>query len=145
MTSPGVVLAALCLALMTGAASNAQGTGATAPALALKGYDVVSYFEESRPVKGVPGYRQEWDGVRYHFSSAGHKATFTADPDRYAPQFASLCAIAVSRGKKVEADPEVWKIIDGKLYVFASTKAREIAEKDPAVLDRSHQNWTTLK
>ena len=31
---------------------------------------------------------------------------------------------------KAEADPTVWKIVDGKLYVFSSTQAREKFEQD---------------
>ena len=139
------IVAVLSITLICGASAYAQDPTAAAPALALKGYDTVSYFKNNGPVKGLPEFRHDWDGVRYQFSSAQYKAAFTADPDRYTPQFAALCATGVSMGKKVEADPNVWKIVDGKLYVFSSTKAREMAEKDPAVLDRSRELWPRLK
>src|SRR6266446_4122172 len=41
-----------------------------------------------------------------------------ADPARYAPQFGNFCAMALSKGEIVVADPENWLISDGKLYVF---------------------------
>lgn len=131
---------ALSLLVLPGAAS-AQGTGNLEPRVVLKGYDAVAYFTEQKPVKGTPEYRQDFDGARYHFSSARHRDAFAADPDRYAPQFAGLCAAALSMGNTYEADPTAWKIVDGKLYVFRSQKGLEMAEKDPTILARSRENW----
>ncbi len=122
-------------------AASAQGTGSPEPRVVLKGYDPVAYFTEQRPVKGSSEYRQDYDGVRYHFSSAKNRDTFATDPDRYAPQFAGLCAAALSMGNTYEADPTAWKIVDGKLYVFRSQKGLEMAEKDPTVLTRARENW----
>ncbi|MEO5676957.1 MAG: YHS domain-containing (seleno)protein [Usitatibacter sp.] len=113
--------------------------------MALKGYDTVAYFTDNKPVKGAPEYRQDFDGLRYHFSSARNRSTFSADPDHFAPQFAANCAVSVSKGRRVEADPNVWKIVDGKLFVFASPKALEMAEKDPTILQRAQQDWAASK
>jgi YHS domain-containing protein len=145
MTAVRTILLALPVALMAAAASLAQGGDAATPAVSLKGYDVVAYFAEGRPVKGSPEFRQDWDGIAYHFASEQHRAAFAANPDRYTPQFTALCATGVSMGKKVEADPNVWKIVDGKLYLFSSAKAREMAERDSSLLTRSHEIWPTLK
>src|SRR5256885_11678946 len=38
------------------------------------------------------------------FRSAEHRATFAADPERYAPQYAGFCAGGVSKGYKVEPE-----------------------------------------
>ena len=46
---------------------------------------------------------------------------------------------------KAEADPTVWKIVDGKLYVFSSTQAREMFEQDASMLAKSQQNWQKHK
>lgn len=128
-----LMLAAACLC---GGAVLAQS--AAQPRVVLKGYDPVAYFTESRPVKGAPQHGLEFDGERYHFASAANRATFHADPDRYAPQFAGMCAVGVSMGKAVEADPTVWKIVDGKLYVFSSSRGLAAYEKNPALLDKAH-------
>lgn len=87
-------------------------------ALAIKGYDPVAYFTVGKPMKGGPEFAHDWDEQRYHFSSTQHRDLFKADPLRYAPQFANFCAISLSRGKVVEADPENWLVADGKLYIF---------------------------
>lgn len=119
----------------------AQSTSGAEARVALKGYDPVAYFTEQRPVKGTPAFRQDFDGERYHFATARNRATFNADPDRYSPQFAAMCAVGVGMGKRVEADPNVWKIVDGKLYVFSSPAALESAEKNPALLAKSRESW----
>ena len=134
-----------CIALISSTSAQTPGPGANAPTLALKGFDPVAYFTDGRPVKGSPGFQHDWDDARYRFSSAQHRAAFVADPERYAPQFGALCATGLSIGKQITADPTIWKIVDGKLYVFSSAKAREMADKDPALLERSRQSQLNKK
>src|SRR3954469_19568927 len=86
--------------------------------LAIKGYDPVAYFTDGKPVGGLPEIEYKWDEYRYRFSSVEHRELFKADPVRYAPQFGNFCAMALSKGEIVVADPENWLISDGKLYVF---------------------------
>jgi YHS domain-containing protein len=105
----------------------------------------VAYFTDGKPVKGAPEINYDFDDGRYLFSSATHRTTFAASPERYSPQFDGLCATGIAMGMKAEADPSVWKIVDGKLYVFSSPKARAMAEKDPALLERSRKAWQERK
>jgi hypothetical protein len=86
--------------------------------LAIKGYDPVAYFTTGSPARGLPEFEYEWDEHRYRFTRTEHRELFKANPVRYAPQFANFCAMALSKGELVEADPENWLIADGKLYVF---------------------------
>jgi hypothetical protein len=86
--------------------------------LAIKGYDPVAYFVFGKPTPGLPSIEYEWDEHRYRFSSEEHRELFKADPVRYAPQFAQFCAMALSRGEIVEANPEFWLVIDNNLYIF---------------------------
>jgi len=66
----------------------------------------------------LPAIEYEWDEHLWRFSSAEHRELFKADPVRYAPQFGNFCAMALSKGEIVVADPENWLISDSKLYVF---------------------------
>jgi len=56
-----------------------------------------------------------------------------------------LCATGLSMGMKTAADPNVWKIVDGKLYVFSSVEAMQMVDKDPTILTRSHEGWKKKK
>jgi hypothetical protein len=86
--------------------------------LAIKGYDPVAYFTEGKPTPGVPAFEYEWDEHVWRFSSAKHRELFKSDPAQYAPQFGNYCAMALSMGQVVIADPKNWLISDSKLYVF---------------------------
>jgi YHS domain-containing protein len=86
--------------------------------VAIKGYDPVAYFTLGRPVRGHADLEFEWDARRYRFSSEAHRERFRTDPVRYAPQFPDLCAMSLTRGEVVDANPEYWLIADGKLYMF---------------------------
>jgi len=100
--------------------------------LAIKGYDPVAYFTDGRPVHGLPDIEYEWDDYRYRFSNAEHREIFKADPARYAPQFGNFCAMALSKGELVEADPENWLISDGKLYIFGKVVGPGLFQRDLA-------------
>jgi YHS domain-containing protein len=128
-------------ALLLGGASLARADDAHAPAVALKGVDPVTYFNPGKPAKGEAGISYEFDDARYLFVSEKNRATFAADPERYAPQFGGLCAAGLSAGAHATADPRVFKIVDGKLYVFSSVAARAKADKDATMLKRAQEVW----
>jgi YHS domain-containing protein len=87
-------------------------------AVALQGYDAVSYFSK-KPVKGKVDFSTVYEGIKYLFTSASNLEIFKKNPERYEPQFGGWCAYAMGKkGEKVEVDPETFKIIDGKLYLF---------------------------
>lgn len=86
--------------------------------LAIKGYDPVAYFTDGKPMRGLPEFEYQWDDYRWQFASASHRDMFRADPVRYAPQFGNYCAMALSLGQIVVANPKNWLISDGKLFVF---------------------------
>ncbi|MGS2740885.1 hypothetical protein [Sinomicrobium sp. M5D2P17] len=47
---------------------------------------------------------------------------FKTDPEKYAPQYRGWCACAMGdSGEKVSVDPEILKILDGRLYLFYHT------------------------
>jgi YHS domain-containing protein len=113
--------------------------------LAIKGYDPVAYFTDGKPTRGVPEIEYAWNGLRYRFSRAEHRELFKSDPVRYAPQFGNYCAMALSKGELVEADPENWLISDGKLYVFGKPVGPELFRKDLAGnIAKANRNRTLL-
>jgi YHS domain-containing protein len=114
--------------------------------VALGGYDPVSYFTEPKPVKGTSEFTFAFDDTVYWFASADHRASFAADPERYAPQFDGYCAITLSRGTRAEADPEAYAIRDGKLYVFQLKKGvQKFAAEAPEIIAKATDNWQTTR
>jgi YHS domain-containing protein len=139
------IFLASAFVLVPVAASHGQSVPASSLRVVLKGHDPVAYFTESKAVMGAKDIAYDWDEARYQFSSARNRQMFSSNPDRYSPQFDGLCATGLATGLKAEADPNVWKIVEGKLYVFSSPQAREMAEKDPNILARSHAAWKASK
>lgn len=124
----------------------AQGAkSSSAERVALKGYDPVAYFTDGRPVKGSPEFSASFDGTAYQFKNAQHRAMFVADPDRYAPQYKAFCAITISRGAKMEVDPEAWTIWNGKLYMFAGQQGVAMfKEQAAAIVAKADESWPAV-
>src|SRR5688572_25125923 len=87
--------------------------------LAIEGYDPVSYFTKQNAVKGQASIVATHNGIIYRFESQANKTAFLASPTKYEPQYGGWCAYAMgASGEKVEVDPETFKIVDGRLYLF---------------------------
>ncbi|MDZ7591263.1 MAG: YHS domain-containing (seleno)protein [Rubrivivax sp.] len=137
------LLAFMAWTFFVSGSAHAQGTAE--PGLALRGMDVVSYFQAGGPVKGQAAMRHDFDGARYLFSSAQNKAAFVADPDRYLPQFAGLCTSGLSKGFIGDGDPTVWKIVAGKLYLFSTAERMPADAQASETIARANQNWAQRK
>jgi len=124
----------------------AQGTPPAGERIGLKGYDPVAYFADGKARPGAPEFEYTWDGVRYRFASAAHRDLFKANPEKYAPQFGGSCTMNMSNGVRREADPTVWVISNGNLYVFAGSGGAERFRQDPQVAaTKAATNWKNLK
>jgi YHS domain-containing protein len=112
----------------------------------VKGYDLVSYFDQKKPMKGDPKYSYQYNGVKYDFISTGHLALFVKNPEAYLPQYGGYCAVGASMGHKADIDPESWAVIDGKLYLNSSKGAQKLFNKDPhSAISKADANWSKLK
>lgn len=92
---------------------------------AIEGYDPVAYFTLNKALKGKQQFSHQWNGEKWLFISEQHRDLFISNPDKYAPQFNGFCANGLSDGHAIEANPENWRIIDGKLYLFFSEYGRD--------------------
>ena len=87
-----------------------------ADGIALRGHDPVSYFENDYPKPGLKAFSAEHDGARYLFASPENRDKFLATPNRFSPQFGGYCAYGVRVGRKFDIDPDVYRVVDDKLY-----------------------------
>jgi YHS domain-containing protein len=123
-----------------------DGTG-----YAVSGYDVVAYFDlpqskvGSAQPKAVPGRTElttKYNGATFAFSSAANLERFLANPAKYAPQYDGHCAYGVAVGNKVPGNPNLWRIVGGKLYLNITKAVSKTWEKDiPGYLKQSGSNW----
>ncbi|MGK4569409.1 YHS domain-containing (seleno)protein [Flavobacterium sp. 3HN19-14] len=87
--------------------------------VAIQGYDPVAYFKQGKAVKGKKEIASSYEGAIYYFATQADKDAFAKNPAGYEPQYGGWCAYAMgANGEKVEIDPETFKIIEGKLYLF---------------------------
>jgi YHS domain-containing protein len=103
--------------------------------------DVVSYFQPGGPVRGQPALAQDFDGARYLFSSAENRAAFVADPDRYLPQFGGLCTTGLSAGFIGQGRADLWRIVDGRLFLFSAVGHERAMGREAEVTARARHNW----
>lgn len=109
---------------------------------AIEKYDPVAYFEAGQAVKGKDAFTFEWHNKIWHFSTEENRDLFAAKPEKYAPQYDGYCAWAMTEARKAETDPQVWKIVDGKLYLNCSREAYEKWSKDIAGnIKKADKNW----
>ena len=67
----------------------------------------------------VPELKTTHKGVVYQFASQANLNKFKTAPDTFEPAYGGWCAFAMGEsGEKVKVDPETFKIMDGKLYLF---------------------------
>jgi len=87
--------------------------------VAVGGYDPVAYFKSNKAIKGKKDLSVYNQGVIYYFSSVENKEEFKKNPAKYEPEYGGWCAYAMgAKGEKVSVDPETFKIVNGKLYLF---------------------------
>ena len=112
--------------------------------LALGGYDPISYVD-GVPAPGTDQQTSKHAGATYRFASPEHKLKFDTDPDGHVPRYGGYCAFAASQNRLTPGDPQVWRIIDGQLLLFANTDFRDQFEKDPqGNRQKADANWPGL-
>jgi YHS domain-containing protein len=148
-----IAAAASALTLATAAFAGPQYIDSTG--YAVSGYDVVAYFDldqapvgEGQPA-GVPGnaaYTADYNGAKFAFSSAENRDRFVADPAKFAPQYDGHCAYGVSKGGKVPGNPNLWRIVDGKLYLNITQNVVGFWEEDiSGNINLAENNWASIE
>lgn len=113
---------------------------------ALSGYDAVSYFTESAPVRGSGMHTHRHNGQDYLFASAESLNTFKKSPEKYIPQFGGYCAFGTAMGKKFHADPTVYSVVNGKLYLNLNKDIQaKWNEKQAVMIQDADKNWKSIR
>lgn len=119
---------------------------AKADTLAVSGFDVVSYFTgDGVPVEGSEEFTVRYQGYDYRFASEDNAKAFIEDPAKYAPAYGGYCAWAIGANDALApGDPNVYKIVDGTLYLNFSEDVATRWNKDiPGFIAKADVNYPT--
>ena len=118
---------------------------------AISGHDVVAYFDlEQAPVgedqpEAVPGRKDitaEYNGATWAFASEENREKFVANPEKYVPAYDGHCAYGVAAGGQVPANPDLWRIVDGQLYLNITENVVGFWEENiPGNIEKAQSNW----
>ena len=116
--------------------------------VAIEGYDPVSYFS-GEPLEGTDKFQFAYKGITYQFVNATNLNKFKSDPSNYEPAYGGWCAYAMGEsGEKVKIDPETYKILDGKLYLFyhfwGNNTLEAWSKNEKALKAKGDQNWKNI-
>ncbi len=115
---------------------------------AVSGYDVVAYFDGAQPgpKPGRADITAEWNGATWAFATEENRERFLADPAAYAPAYDGHCAFGVAKGGKVPGDPQLWRVVDGRLYLNLQPSVQEMWLEDvPGNIAAAEANWPGIE
>ena len=116
--------------------------------IAIEGYDPVSYFD-NKPTEGKEDLKFNHKGISYLFTSTANLNKFKVNPEKYEPAYGGWCAYAMGEsGEKVKVDPETYKILDGRLYLFynfwGTNTLTDWNKNEKPLKAKGDQNWKKL-
>ena len=125
---------------------QSQAPKPPADGVALGGYCPVAYVAMNEAVKGDPQHNSEYQGRTYHFANAEAKTMFDAAPAKYSPAYDGLCATGIAHGMKLQSDPKLFTVHNGRTYLFSNAEAKAMFDKDKnGIVTQADGKWPTLK
>jgi YHS domain-containing protein len=122
---------------------------------AVSGYDVVAYFDlpqseigtpQTEAVLGKSNITADYNDATFAFSTEANRDLFLSNPEAYVPQNDGHCAYGVAKGGKVPGNPNLWRIVDNKLYLNITKNVVGFWEEDiPGNIEVAAENWVELE
>ena len=114
--------------------------------LGLHGVDAVALTSLSAVSEGNAVHTVVHDSAAYYFASQASADLFSANPEKYLPQYGGFCAYAVALGRKFDGDPMFADIVDGKLYLFVNDEIFMTYKKNPQkYLSEAEKMWPKIR
>jgi len=112
----------------------------------LRGYDVVAYFKQRKPVQGNPSFESTYQGAIYLFASGANKADFEKEPAKYVPQYGGFCAYATALGTLGEVESmDAFAVYKGRLYMCANQSSlEEFKANIDTNIGKADANWRLI-
>ena len=92
----------------------------------------MSHFTHGKLVRRSDDFSTKYKGAICKFGTHKYEELLLAYSEAYAPQCGGYCAYAVANGTTAGAEPELFAIVDGKLYLNYSRRfnQRWTADRD---------------
>jgi YHS domain-containing protein len=131
----GMLLALVTIPLVS-AAETASGE------VALDGYCPVAYAAMGKAVEGDAKFASDYKGKTYYLANADAKKMFEGSPERYLVAYDGWCATAMAKGMKVESDPTIFVVRDGRTYLFSTDEAKDMFTADASdIVAMANKSW----
>ena len=109
------------------------------------GFDPVAYFTLGKAIEGSKDISLELLGGTWRFVSEENRELFLADPGSYIPQYGGHCAWAIKNDRHTETEPDSWRIVDGKLYLFKNDAAQSRWDIKQSFVPAANRRWEKNK
>jgi hypothetical protein len=109
------------------------------------GFDPVAYFTEGKATEGAKDISVDLFGGTWRFASEENREIFIADPSSYIPQYGGHCAWGIKTDGHIETEPDSWRIVDGKLYLFRNHAAQSRWDVKQTFVPNANRKWEMNK
>lgn len=99
--------------------------------VAVRGRDVVSFTQETGPVKGKKKFAADFDDTKWYFKTEKNRDLFLEDPKKYVPEFGGYCPVALSRGDVKIGRTNQFTRHEGRTFFNYNRKNKETFAVDP--------------
>ena len=139
-------LSVITLLVLSIASLSLGAVGQPVSATGVNGYDLVSFQTGEKPLRGNGNHISRIGGVTYLFVNKENAKAFDANPARYLPAYGGYCAFGVSVGKKFVGDPDVWRLVDGKLHLNLDTNIQAMWLEDiDGKIKKANSQWAKIR
>lgn len=119
--------------------------------VAMGGYDPVAFVMDQEALNGKQENKVNYLGVDYYFIRPSYRDEFLRNPDKYIPAYGGYCGYNVAiNSKRVDPDPTLWILQEGKLILFSDDEALNGKNKTAWVVKRhlmkqnADSNWASM-
>ena len=120
-----LTLGSLCVVIAAPLGAIAAERGSSDAPLAIDGFDPTVFFDRGAAIRGREENAVQYKGATYWFRTEANKAAFNKAPFQYVPQYGGHGAYGIFLNEVVEADPRLWSVENGRLYLFSTADRRD--------------------